>query len=56
MSVVSVALTAFVVCGFAIWLQMQLFRIEGINKLCDFVQAKINKKFAILAESSYEQN
>lgn len=54
LGVIAVALTAFIVCGIATFLQMQLFRLIGINKFCDFVQNKLFKKASAMLETPKE--
>ncbi len=55
LGVIAVALTAFIVCGIATFLQMQLFKLIGINKFCDFVQNKLFKKASAMLETPKEK-
>lgn len=54
LGVIAVALTAFIVCGIATYLQMLLFKLIGINKFCDFFQKKIYKKASDMLEDTKE--
>ncbi len=52
LSVIAIALSAFIVCGIATYLQMLLFKVIGINKFCDFVQNKLFKKANAMLENT----
>ncbi|MBE6734837.1 MAG: acyltransferase [Ruminococcaceae bacterium] len=56
LGVIAVALSAFIVCGIATFLQMKLFKLIGIDALCNFVQNKLFKKPAAMLETPKENN
>lgn len=52
LGVLLISLAAFIICGIATYLLMWLFKIAGINKLCDFVQSKIFRKASDMLENT----